>query len=74
MKKPAEQGLIIYTWYFSHFGALRVALLVTDGRFTILEEGRSNQNKTPKGIMRSAVPLPCFVDVVKLQRVAGQQP
>ena len=31
-------------------------------------------NKTPKGIMRSAVPLPCFVDVVKLQRVAGQRP
>ena len=31
-------------------------------------------NKTPKGIMRSAVPLPCFFDVVKLHRVAGQRP
>ena len=31
-------------------------------------------NKTPKGIMRSAVPLPCFFDVVKSQRVAGQRP
>ena len=28
----------------------------------------------PKGIMRSAVPLPCFFDEMKLQRVAGQQP
>ena len=28
----------------------------------------------PKGIMRSAVPLPCFFDVVKSQKVAGQRP
>ena len=28
----------------------------------------------PKGIMRIAVPLPCFVDMVKLQRVAWQRP
>ena len=31
-------------------------------------------NKMPKGIMRSAVPLPCFFDVVKSQGVAGQRP
>ena len=31
-------------------------------------------NKTPRGIKRSAVPLPCFFDVVKSQRVAGQRP
>ena len=31
-------------------------------------------NKTPKGIMRSAVPLPCLFDVVKCQRVEGQWP
>ena len=31
-------------------------------------------NKTPKGIMRSAVPLPCLFDVVKSQNVAGQRP
>ena len=29
------------------------------------------RNKTPKGIMKSAVPLSCFFDVVKLQKVAG---
>ena len=29
-------------------------------------------NQSPKGIMRSAVPLPCFIDVVKSQKVAGQ--
>ena len=28
----------------------------------------------PKGIMGSAVPLPCFFDVVKSQRVAGKWP
>ena len=31
-------------------------------------------NQSPKGIMRSAVPLPCFFDVEKSQRVAGQRP
>ena len=31
-------------------------------------------NKTPKGIMRSAVPLPCLFDVVKSQNLAGQRP
>ena len=31
-------------------------------------------NQSPKGIMRSAVPLPCFFDVVKSQKVAGQRP
>ena len=31
-------------------------------------------NQSPKGIMRSAVPLPCFFDVLKTQRVAGQRP
>ena len=31
-------------------------------------------NQSPKGIMRSAVPLPCFFDVVKSQTVAGQRP
>ena len=33
-----------------------------------------NINQSPKGIMRSAVPLRCFIDVVKSQRVAGQRP
>ena len=32
------------------------------------------RNQSPKGIMRSAVPLPCFIDVVKSQKVAGQRP
>ena len=31
-------------------------------------------NQSPNGIMRSAVPLPCFIDIVKSQRVAGQRP
>ena len=35
--------------------------------------GKSN-NQSPKGTMRSAVPLPCFFDDVKSQRVAGQWP
>ena len=34
----------------------------------------SIHNKTPKGIMRSAVTVPCFFDVLKSQRVAGQRP
>ena len=34
----------------------------------------SDFNQLPKGIMRSAVPLHCFFDVVKSQKVAGQQP
>ena len=33
--------------------------------------GRNNQS--PKGIMRSAVPLPCLSDVVKSKKVAGQR-
>ena len=38
-------------------------------------EGKGKKkNKTPKGIMRSAVPLPCLFDVVKSQNVAGQRP
>ena len=39
-----------------------------------IEEGEREENQSPKGIMRSAVPLPCFFDVVKSQRVAGQRP
>ena len=35
---------------------------------------KDKKDKTPKGIMRSAVPLPCPFDVVKLPRVAGQRP
>ena len=31
-------------------------------------------NQTPTGIMRSAVPFPCFFDVLKSQRVAEQRP
>ena len=31
-------------------------------------------NQSPKGIMRSAVPFPCFFDIVKSQRLAGQRP
>ena len=34
------------------------------------EEG----NQLPKGIMRSAVTLPCFFDVVQSNRLAGEQP
>ena len=38
------------------------------------EMGKRKENQSPKGIMRSAVPLPCFFDVVKSQKVAGQWP
>ena len=31
-------------------------------------------NQSPKGSMRSAFTLPCFFDVVKSQKVAGQRP
>ena len=31
-------------------------------------------NQSPRGIMRSAVPLPCFFDVVRSWRVTGLQP
>ena len=31
-------------------------------------------NQSPRGIMRSAVPLPCFFDVVRSPRIAGLQP
>ena len=31
------------------------------------------EKQLPKGIMRSAVPLPCFFDVVKSQKVAGEK-
>ena len=37
------------------------------------EGNRKRENQSPKGIMRSAVPLPCFFDVEKSQRVAGQR-
>ena len=43
------------------------------GPYCHVQPIRSN-NKTPKGIMRSAVPLPCLFDVVKSQNVAGQRP
>ena len=36
--------------------------------------GNERGNQSPKGIIRSAVPLPCSFDVVKSQRVAGQRP
>ena len=36
--------------------------------------GTSVYNLSPKGIMRSAVPLPCFFEVTKSQKVAGQRP
>ena len=35
---------------------------------------KTNLNQLQKGIMRSAVPLPRFFDVVKSQKVAGQRP
>ena len=35
---------------------------------------RVPNNQLPKGIMRSAVPLPCVFDVVNSQRVARQRP
>ena len=31
------------------------------------KEKKRRKNQSPKGIMRSAVPLPCFFDVVKSQ-------
>ena len=31
-------------------------------------------NQSPKGIMRSLVPLSCFFDAVKSLKLAGQQP
>ena len=31
-------------------------------------------NQSPKGTMRSAVPLHCFFDVLKSHKVAGKQP
>ena len=31
-------------------------------------------NQSPKGIMRSAVSLPCFFEVTELQKVVGQRP
>ena len=37
-------------------------------------DAMDKSNQSPKGIMRSAVSLPCFFDVVKSQRVAGQRP
>ena len=44
------------------------------GTDTNRDKKREKENKTPKGIMRSAVPLPCFFDVLKSQGVAGQRP
>ena len=35
---------------------------------------RRKKNQSPKGIIWSAVPLPCFFVVMKSQRVAGQRP
>ena len=32
------------------------------------------KNQLPKGIMRSLVPLPCLFDIVKSQKLAGQEP
>jgi len=40
--------------------------------FKILSKNKINQ--LPKGILRLAVPLPCFIDVTNFQQVAGQQP
>ena len=34
----------------------------------------TKKNQSPKGIIWSAVPLPCFFAVLKSQRVAGQRP
>ena len=44
------------------------------GRGRGSEKSLQGSNQSPKGIMRSAVPLPCFFDVVKTQKVAGQRP
>ena len=35
---------------------------------------KERMNQAPKGIMRSAVPLPCYFDVLKSHKVAGQRP
>ena len=37
------------------------------------EHLRVIENQLPKGIMRSAVSLPCFFEVLKSQKVAGHQ-
>ena len=39
-----------------------------------LAEKKRKKNQSPKGIIWSAVPLPCFFAVLKSQRVAGQRP
>ena len=36
-----------------------------------IREPRDQPNQSPKGIIWSAVSLPCFFDVVKSKRVAG---
>ena len=43
-------------------------------RSSFTKKKGKQENKTPKGIMRSAVPLPCFFDAVESHRVAGQRP
>ena len=42
-------------------------------QMTIYIRIREVHNQSPKGIIWSAVLLPCFFDVLKLQRVAGQR-
>ena len=36
------------------------------------KEKKKKRNQSPKGIMRSAVPLPCFFEVTMSQKVVGQ--
>ena len=37
------------------------------------EKEKKKGNQSPKGIIRSATPLPCFFDVVKSQRESRQR-
>ena len=47
---------------------------IKDKRKIVPKTKKRTSKKTPKGIMRIAVSLHCFVDMVKLQRVAWQRP
>ena len=61
------------SWHYL-FQATSLVFLSLISFFYLYVRGGFIENKTPKGIMRSAVPLPCLFDVVKSQNVAGQRP
>ena len=57
-----------YQWWL--FLVLKFGLLKFGFRINSMVRGL---NQSPRGIMRSAVPLLCFFNVVKSQKVAGQR-